>query len=485
MLVAAAGAGAVPPSCDLDCPVGPDPETTVDPSLFVSLSSGRVQDSPTDFIDCGQGQTDCSQGGTTFEYTRTCDGEVGCTYDGVDTIKLDPTGGPAGFGPNWVLCRATAGGACTSSPERFACDFRDGPSCLIDMYDDTRVELTWIDVTDPQTSFVTPRSVVGPTATGFNASASDNATVARVEFRVDGGLPTSDATPGDGFSYSVNPSLYTHGSTHQLTAQAFDTSGRGDTSPASTTFTVDRQTSITFSAPDAGGHFQAAPQFSFTKENGASATCSTLTGTTGDDSIHSAACDSTYTPQATTPGDYRVRVVSTDAVGNVATADRSFTIDPPQQQQPEQQPQQPQEQPNQPVPGGPGGTETSVDDAAILAALGKDVDAAARGLARTKQSKLVRARGRSVTLNALTAGTFALVFKGAAGKANASRAVTIAKGSTVAAAAGSQSLKLKLTKAGARLLRRGKRIAGTLTLSFTRPNGSKLSRSRKVTLKRR
>ena len=95
------------------------------------------------------------------------------------------------------------------------------------------------------------------------------------------------------------------------------------------------------------------------------------------------------------------------------------------------------------------------------------------------------ARGRSITVNALEGGTFALVFKGAAGKANASRAVTIAKGRVVTPTAGPRALKLTLTKAGARLLRKGKRVAGKLTLSFTRSDESKLSRSRKVTLKRR
>ncbi len=55
----------------------------------------------------------------------------------------------------------------------------------------------------------------------------------------------------------------------------------------------------------------------------------------------------------------------------------------------------------------------------------------------------------------------------------------------VAAGAGRYTLRLKLTKAGARLLRRGRRISGRLTMSFTTPSGSKLSSSRKVTMKRR
>jgi len=342
------------------------------------------------------------------------------------------------------------------------------------MYDDVRVELTWIDTTDPNTSFQSPPGVVGPSAKTFTAVGSDNAGVARVQFSVDGIFVGSDTTAGDGFTFSVSPNAYADGSTHTIAAQAIDTAGRSDPTPASTSFTVDRSTQVGFTAPAAGGHFTSAPEFSFTIEAGASAVCKTLDGPSGDTSLHQSACTSTYTPQAAAPGEYRVRVTATDAVGNVATEERAFTIDSPSSTPGGAQPG-----------GGQAGTGAPVDAAAILAALGKDLEAAARGLARTKQSKLVRARGRSITVNALEGGTFALVFKGAAGKANASRTVTIAKGRTVAATAGPRALKLTLTKAGARLLRKGKRVAGKLTLSFTRSDESKLSRSRKVTLKRR
>ena len=67
----------------------------------------------------------------------------------------------------------------------------------------------------------------------------------------------NDTTPGDGFTFTVNPSLYTHGSEHTLTAQAFDTAGRSDATPAGVDFTIDRQTSTAITGPAAGGHFQA------------------------------------------------------------------------------------------------------------------------------------------------------------------------------------------------------------------------------------
>lgn len=475
---ATAVASALPPEgCDPDCGSGGGGPvvTTFNPDLFVaSTNGGTIQDSPQANINCG---LDCSQGGLTYSYSRSCEDSI-CDYSGVDTVTLVASGGPSGFSPTWLQCQANvgSGGACANAT-RSACDQLVGASCQINMYDDTRVELTWIDTTDPNTSFQSPRGVVGPTATGFTATGTDNASVEQMRFAIDGIFVAADTTKGNGFTFDVSPTAYADGSSHTLTAQAVDSSNRLDPTPASTSFTVDRSTQVTFTAPAAGGHFTSAPEFSFTIEAGASAVCKTLEGPSGDTSLDDSACTGTYTPHATAPGEYRVRVTSTDAVGNVATAERAFTIDAP--------PSDTGQQPSQPVPDGQGGTGAPVDAAAILTALGNDLEAAARGLARTKQSKLVRARGRSVTVNALTAGTFRLVFKGAAGKANASRAVTIAKGATVAASAGSHALKLKLTKAGVRLLRRGKRVAGTLTLSFTRPDGSKLSRTRKVTLKRR
>ena len=349
------------------------------------------------------------------------------------------------------------------------------------MYDDTRAQMTWIDTTDPNTAFSSPPAVVGPNVRTFTASPSDNAGVAKVQFSIDGVFVGEDTTPGDGFNWTVNLSPYSDGSAHTLTARAVDTSGRSDSTPAPTNFTVDKSTQINITAPAAGAHSQSAPQFTFSIEAGASAVCKTLSGASGDTSLHEAACTSTYTPQATSPGEYRVRISSTDAVGNTATVDRSFVIDPPTQQPSGGQ----TEQPVQPGSGEQNGGTSQVTADAILAGLGKDLEAAARGLARQRQSRLARARGRSVTVNALTAGTFALVFKGAAGRARASRTIKIGSGRVVATGAGRYTLRLKLTKAGVRLLHRGRRVSGRLTMSFTTPSGSKLSSSRKVTMKRR
>jgi hypothetical protein len=354
------------------------------------------------------------------------------------------------------------------------------------MYDDTRVQLTWTDVTDPNTSFSSAPAVVGPAVRTFTASATDNSgSVPRVRFRIDGGVGTDDTSAP--FQFSVDPSLYTDGSTHTITAQAFDPADRGDASPDAATFTVDRSTQVSITSPADGAHSESAPAFSFSIENGASATCTTLAGASGETSLGQSPCTSSYTPAATAPGEYRVRIASTDAVGNTATVTRGFVIDAATQT-----PDPGQEQPNQGGSGGNtgggntgGGGENTIGSAAILDALGLDLAAAARKLSRQKQSTLVKARGQGVRLKAMTAGTFTLVFSGQATKAKASRSVAIAKGRKVATGAGAYTLKLKLTKAGMRLLSKGKQVRGKLTLSFTGTGQSKLSRSRTVTLKRR
>jgi hypothetical protein len=487
-LTCATAAVALPPVCDdPECEGGGggEPvETTFTPELLVTKSAGTVQSSDAN-INCG---VDCAH---TYSYTRTC-GDP-CTYSGIDTVTLTAAGGPAGYSPAWSLCRMNPSTDLCRDSTRAGCDvLGSGNSCQIEMGDDTRAELTWVDTAGPNTGFSFPPAVVGPAVKTFTASATDNSgIVTRVQFFIDNVFVGQDTSSGDGFTWQVNPAAYTDGTTHSIRAQAFDAAGNGDTTPVSTNFTVDRSTQVNITAPAAGAHSQSAPQFSFSIEAGASAVCKTLAGASGDTSLHESACTSTYTPQATAPGEYRVRVTATDAVGNAATVDRAFVIDPPTQQpdggQEEEetgQPAQPTQptQPNQPTqPTQPG----EVSSAAILAGLGKDLEAAARGLARQRQSKLAKARGRSITVNALTAGTFSLVFKGAAGKAKASRTVTIAKGSVRAPATGRQALRLKLTRAGAGLLRKGGRVSGKLTLTFTRTDRSKLIASRKVALKRR
>ena len=89
VLLAAASAAAIPPECD---PTDPDcggggggpVVSQVNPDLFVaSTNGGTVQDSPLANINCG---ADCEQGGTTYNYQRTCE-EGDCFYNNVDTVR--------------------------------------------------------------------------------------------------------------------------------------------------------------------------------------------------------------------------------------------------------------------------------------------------------------------------------------------------------------------------------------------------------------
>jgi hypothetical protein len=142
-------------------------------------------------------------------------------------------------------------------------------------------------------------------------------------------------------------------------------------------------------------------------------------------------------------------------------------------------------------PGGQqqGGTQQtvgqSISDAVIGDTLASDLKAGIKKLAKQKQKGLAKKGKYSFTAHAMTAGKFTLTFSGAAGKANAAKSTKIATASKTASGAGTYKLSLKLTKAGKKLLRKGKRVSGKLALGFTKQGGAKVSRSKSLTLKRR
>jgi hypothetical protein len=196
----------------------------------------------------------------------------------------------------------------------------------MDMRGNYRVSLAWVDTQNPTVSMVAPAAKAGPN-TSFAASASDNAGVARVEFYIDAVLRGTDHFAP--YTFTPNLGLYAHDSQHSLTVRSFDVNGRSSAFSPSHSFAVDRATAVAIDSPAAGGHFNTAPEFTFTKDTDATAKCETLSGLTGGTVLHTGAgCANSYTPQPDGPGDYRVRVTATDDVGNVATVERSFTIDP-------------------------------------------------------------------------------------------------------------------------------------------------------------
>jgi Bacterial Ig domain/Bacterial Ig-like domain len=313
---AAAPASALPcnPDTDPDCdPGGGQTITTVQVDLDVAPpTSGTVTGAQ---ISCG---ADCHGD---YSYVRTCE-DFDCTLSSVDDVVLDASGGPSGFSPHFTYCPANAAGdACTDA----TIDCGIG-ACTISMDDDYRATLEWVDTTAPGQASLTGPGTVGPSVKTFTASATDNLQVTAMRFVLDGvSQPTLDTSAPFQFDAPVNSLAE---GVHTLVAFARDAAGNEGTASGTVNFTVDKHTTVTITSPAAGGHFQTPPEFMFDTEDGATAVCSTLTGATGDTSVHSAACNSgAYTPQPTGDGVYRVRVVATDAVGNVAPSERQFTLD--------------------------------------------------------------------------------------------------------------------------------------------------------------
>lgn len=324
----ATGAGAAPPPVcdpeDTECGGGGGgggPVTRNAKLTVVAPSPGTINSTPAE-ISCG---TDCTH---TWTYTLECSTETDCTYDDVTQVTLSVSGGPAGYIADWTVCNANAdGSACSSiNPDTRDCDTESSSQCTMDMKGNYRVSLTWIDTQNPTVSLIAPAAKAGPN-TSFAASAGDNAGVARVEFYVDAVLRGTDHFAP--YTFSPNLGSYAHDSQHSLTVRSFDVNGRSSALSPSHSFAVDRATAVAIDSPAAGGHFNSAPEFTFTKDADATAKCETVSGLTGGTVLHiDAGCADSYTPQADGPGDYRVRITATDDVGNVATVERSFTIDP-------------------------------------------------------------------------------------------------------------------------------------------------------------
>jgi hypothetical protein len=139
-----------------------------------------------------------------------------------------------------------------------------------------------------------------------------------------------------------------------------------------------------------------------------------------------------------------------------------------------------------PATGGAGGSSTIGGStlAQIASALGADLKAMAMTLRTLRIGKLLRGRGFTAkSLDALTAGRFVLQLTGGARGGRRSR-VTIATGSRTVSRPGPYSLKVKLTTKGERVLRRARRLRGTLTLRFTPRSGRTQTSSATLNLKR-
>lgn len=305
-------------ACPIDDPDCGDPGPVIThPTvhLFVdSPSAGTVTDNLGE-ISCGTSGADCSE---SYISTRSCDdGE--CTSTG-PSVTVTASGFPAsGYTAQLYVCdTTTTGSTCLNQT------FCGNASCTLEMNQNWRLRVAWVDTTAPTAPSVSGPSVAGPSVRHFDASgSSDNSgSVSAYRYYLDDAPTGVDASPGAGFDAAADLSA----GAHHLRARAVDAAGNLSELSDAFEFTVDRSASVSITSPAAGGHFQAPPAFSFTPDSGGgTVTCQTFKGAT---LLHDEACSSPYTPQVDGDGDYTLQVSFTDEVGNPAVpATRGFKID--------------------------------------------------------------------------------------------------------------------------------------------------------------
>ena len=299
--IGAASAAAAPPICDpgdVDCGGGGGGTHTFTRTLTVTTPPvGRVTGTS---IDCGGGGTDCTRPET---YTQTCDEFGICDEPEPEYVSatLTASQGPNGYVPDWT--------GCDSEPPSGTCE--------VTIDEDKTVSLTWRDNTPPSITF-NPPAKVGP-ATVMTASASDNSgSVSRVEWRVDGVLQAAT-----GSSFDFPEGSYPHGTSHTVTARAFDAAGN-QSSAIGGSVTVDRQVALELGSSPAQGSYTNATTapLSFTTDSDVPAAgrgCRL-------DGAPFTQCASPFEP-ALLEGSRTYDVRVTDDVGNIATASRSFVVD--------------------------------------------------------------------------------------------------------------------------------------------------------------
>jgi hypothetical protein len=505
-------------------------------------------------INCTQsGGPDCSESYADDE-EQICDPELKPPCHTVSTppfVTFTAGANQNGFQfDHWTGCDSTSG--------------TGGRTCELTVVADTALTATFVDGQAPSVSSPSPGSGLQRGNITLGATASDNAGVTGVEFRVRGsvigtdtsapysmqfdtstvadGSATIRATAADargnvGIAESTitidntaptlgvtgpNGQTFGPGSTQSWTISSSDTNGVGSTqcslvptgappsfgacsggsaghsvtgkpeggytlvvratdnagnvTTQSRTFAVDATPpDTTITGGPANGSSSTSPSASFTfsaSEPGSTFACRVSPSGVTPGAFSPCSGSGAHTAAGLAPGNYIFEVVATDQYGNAdgSPASRSFTVTAAGTEN-----------------AGPGGGNPGevVTDAQIATKLGIDLAAAARKLSAQRRTKLARKGSIGLVFNALLAGRFTLAFKGAATKGHAARSVTIAKGSSAVTAAGGYTVKLKLTKAGKRLLRSGRTVKGKLTAKFTKAGGGSVAGSRGATLKRR
>jgi hypothetical protein len=280
-------------------------DATVTPALYVTAPArGEIESTPAG-IACG---ADCR-----------------AAFAGGGNVTLTPRGGPRGYAPDWSLCAANTGGRCAG--RTFSCDSEAGGRCRLELSGRFRVSLAWRDATPPRVRLDSPPQQAGP-ATAFTAKARDNShAVSAVRFFVDGSLVATDTAPP--FRTRLPVGRYEHGSTHRLTAQAFDAAGSSSVTRPHR-FDVDVRARAAFLAPTPkdGAHVNRVPSFAFRTEGdipAGGAICRILPR--GGPVLSTIPCPSPYVPQSGADGRYTVQIRVGDDLGNTSVYTRKFTLD--------------------------------------------------------------------------------------------------------------------------------------------------------------
>lgn len=163
------------------------------------------------------------------------------------------------------------------------------------------------------------------------------------------------------------------------------------------------------------------------------------------------------TPASLAPGTYTAQAAQTDASGNAGlSATTTFAVT------------------------APATVTTGPTRAQVAAALDTTASDLRKSLAKLPISKLLKQGSLTVkNVKALSAGKFVMSLK-----SSSKRPATLATVTRSVTVAGRYTLRLKLTAAGKKLLRKSRKLSGTLSLSFTPKGGGTVKRSTRVTIKR-
>jgi hypothetical protein len=240
----------------------------------------------------------------TESHTADCSTLSDCPADsdmpwGTYTLSASRAG--SGWAAAWTGCTAGASNTCS-----------------VKLDADRTVGVSWQDVQNPSIALSSPGAgaTVGRVLTAA-ATATDNDSVSRVEFLVDGVLKATDTTAP--YGATIDTSAYADGSTHTVAARAIDPSGR--LTQVSHAVTIDHHVDLTVGDLSPFTNAQAVA-LTIATDPDAAMTCRLDDGP-------AAPCSGTFSPVdgATPDGAHAYTVVATDAVGNVASATRDFVLD--------------------------------------------------------------------------------------------------------------------------------------------------------------